>query len=242
DAAVGLDELPEDLLGDAHVLAVVLRRHPQSQQLGAVAFDDLLGRDHVAERLRHLATCAVEREPVRQHGGVRRPARNRDPGEQRAVEPPAVLVAALEVYVGLTELLATLDDGPPARARVEPDVEDVVLAAKRLAAAGGAAHPGRHEVRDRAPEPRVGPFSLEYRRDVRAERLAHERFAAPLAVEGDDRPAPVALAGQAPVRPCGNHVRDPFAAPLGNPPDAGGFSACTAAQVIAIHAEVPLFG
>ena len=51
---------------------VVLRRHPEAQHLGAVLRDQLLGRDVVALRLRHLAPVAVDHEAVGEHRAVGR--------------------------------------------------------------------------------------------------------------------------------------------------------------------------
>ena len=87
-------------LADAHVFAVVDHRHPQAQDLGAALLDDVLRRDGVAERLRHLAARSSIDEAVREHLVERRAAARADADEQRAVEPAAMLVAALEVDVG----------------------------------------------------------------------------------------------------------------------------------------------
>jgi hypothetical protein len=53
--AVGLDIGLEDLLADALVFGIVGRRHPEAQDVGAGLLDDVLRRDGVAQRLRHLA-------------------------------------------------------------------------------------------------------------------------------------------------------------------------------------------
>src|SRR5262249_5858228 len=136
EPAVGVDLLAEDLVRDALIFAVVLGRDPEAQELSALLLDDVLRLDGVPETLRHLAARAIEREAVGQHDVVRRLAGDGDAGEERAVEPAAMLVAALEVEVGMAaQLRALIHDGGPADARVEPDVEDVRLAAKARAPA-----------------------------------------------------------------------------------------------------------
>ncbi len=55
------------------------------------------------------------------------------------MEPAAVLVAAFGVEVGgAVEFGLEVEDGVPACAGLEPDVEDVHLFAELVAAAGGA--------------------------------------------------------------------------------------------------------
>src|SRR5262245_45413802 len=131
-----------------------------------------------------------------------------------------MLVAAFEVQVGARQLGALLHHRLPADARVEPHVEDVGLAPEGAAATLRAAEAGRDELFDRALEPGVGTLAREDCGDVLAERLADVLLPAPFAENGDDRDAPVALAGEAPVRPRGDHVVDPVAAPPGDPAHA----------------------
>ena len=58
------------------------------------------GQDRVAERLRHLLAVFVDDEAVGDDLLERRPPARAQADEQRALEPAAVLVAALEVEVG----------------------------------------------------------------------------------------------------------------------------------------------
>src|SRR5262245_1290804 len=153
DAAVRLDEAGEDLLRDAHPLAAVGGRDPQAEQLGADAPGDRLGRDHVPEALRHLPPADVDEEAVRDHRVVRRAALDRDAGQERAVEPAPVLVAALQVEVRpAAELGAPLDDRLPADTGIEPDVEDVRLETEARPRAAGAGESGRYQLGGRTPE------------------------------------------------------------------------------------------
>jgi hypothetical protein len=139
DSAVGLDKAVYDLVGDADVVAVVHGRGPDAQDFRAVFVDDLLGRDHVAHGLGHLAALAAHHVAVGQHGLVGRHAARADGDQKRAVEPAAVLVRALQVHVRREAAFgALLDHGGEARAGVEPHVQDVVLLLPVRAAAVGA--------------------------------------------------------------------------------------------------------
>ena len=128
--------------------------------------------------------------------------------EQRALEPAAMLVAALEVDVGRPGQL-----GPGgqhrlvARPGVEPDVEDVALAFERGAAARRAGHALGDELLDRPLVPGVGAVHVEDAGRALDERRRQQRFAALDAVDRRDRHAPGALARDAPVGPVGDHVR-----------------------------------
>src|SRR6185503_9047102 len=97
DLAVRLDDPREDLLAQAHFLRVVAHRHPQPEDVGAALLDDVLRLDRIAERLRHLAPVFGDDEAVRQHLAEWRASARTQADEQRALEPPAMLVAALEV-------------------------------------------------------------------------------------------------------------------------------------------------
>src|SRR5213076_1867489 len=110
------------------------------------------------------------------------------------------------------------------------------------AAALGAPHARRHQLGERAAKPGVRALALEDGRHVRAEGLAGDRRAARLAVDGDHRHAPVALARDAPVGSRGDHVADPLAAPGGDPADALDLGERAPAELAALHADEPLLG
>ena len=124
---IGFDQAIENLIRDAHVLAIVFGGHPQAQNLCAEFFDDLLRRDHIAQGLGHLSSLAVERETVSEDAFIRRAPARCQRGEQRRVKPAAVLVAAFEIKIGsATQARIALDDRRPAHSRVEPDVENIL--------------------------------------------------------------------------------------------------------------------
>ncbi len=118
------------------------------------------GLDAVAGALRHGLALAVEQEAVREHGLVRGPSLQRGAGEQRRVEPAAVLVGALQVEVDREAQPLLLRHRRPGDAGVPPDVEDVLLAAElglaalRAGLALGELGPGRAGTRPRPPPPR----------------------------------------------------------------------------------------
>jgi hypothetical protein len=99
-APVAVGDALQDLVADAQVGGVVRLRHPEPQDVGAVALHHLLGRDRVARGLRHLVALGVEREAVGQHAPVGRAADGAAGLEHGGMEPAAVLVGAFEVEVG----------------------------------------------------------------------------------------------------------------------------------------------
>ena len=123
DPSVGLGHAVENLRGDADVFPVILPRHPEPQYLGAVFLDNLFGRDRVAQGLAHLLALAVHHVAVGEHLAVGRGVPYTHGGEQGAVEPAAMLIAALQIHVRRPrQLLSFLQDGRLAHARVEPHV------------------------------------------------------------------------------------------------------------------------
>ena len=67
DLAIALEQRRDEALREARVGGEVHRGEQQAQDVGAVLADDLVRRDDVAERLRHLLGALVEDEAVRQH-------------------------------------------------------------------------------------------------------------------------------------------------------------------------------
>ena len=92
---VDLDDAIEDFLGDGELAGIVGGGHPQAQDFGAERVGDLLRRDDVAARLRHLQPLAVDHEAVREQPPVGRMPVDGAAGEQRRVEPATVLVGTL---------------------------------------------------------------------------------------------------------------------------------------------------
>ena len=114
DLAVRLRDAREDLLADAEFFPVIAHRHPQPEHVGAALLDDVLRRDR---RCRSTSTSSGRRCRSRKpwvttsrYGG--RP-RVPSPSEQRALEPAAMLVAALEIHVGRPRQFGPHATAPP---------------------------------------------------------------------------------------------------------------------------------
>ncbi len=129
-----------------------------------------------------------------------------------------MLVAALEIHVGGPgQVRVERQHRLVARPRVEPHVENVVLAFERRAAARRTAESRRDEFLDRPLVPGVGAVVVEHRRGALDERRRHHRLAAFRAVDGGNRHAPGALARDAPVGTVRQHVEQSVAPPRGDP-------------------------
>ena len=137
--AIGLDGGFEDFRADALVVPVVGGAGPQPQDIGARLFDHVLGRDHIAKRLRHFVAVLVEDEAVSHDDIERRAATSAAAFKERGLKPAAVLVGAFEIHheVGAAsirapdsgetgEMLGVFEHEGMSRAGIEPDVEDVV--------------------------------------------------------------------------------------------------------------------
>jgi hypothetical protein len=91
--------------------------------------------------------------------------------EQRGVEPAPVLIAALEVDVRLLRVLRLPGAQSGVRgARVEPDVEDVLLLVERLLAALGTGEACGSQIGGVPLVPGVGPLASEGVGDVTGQR------------------------------------------------------------------------
>ena len=124
-AAVGVGVALEDLLRQRHLVAVVGRGDPQAQDVRAQLVHDVLRLDTVAQRLGHLAAVLVHGEAVGQALLVRGTLVDRHAGQQRGLEPAAVLVGPFQVQVGRLAEATRGEHAFMGHARIEPDVEDV---------------------------------------------------------------------------------------------------------------------
>ena len=236
DAAVGLGGAVEDLVRHRELRAGVGARHPQPQHVRAEAVDHPLRLDHVAARLRHLAARGVDHEAVRQHRPVGRAAVERGRGQQRGLEPAAVLVGALQVQVGrrAAERGVGRQHGAVGAAGIEPHVERV----RGLHVVGG----GRaQQLLGLQIEPGVDAALLDAFGDpLQQRRRVRVQPAAVAAPEQRDRRAPGALAADAPVRAGFEHAAHAFAAPPGMPVDRRRRRQRPLAQAV-VQAHEPLF-
>ena len=111
ELAIGLGGALQHRGPEADVAGVVGGRHPQAQDVGARGLHQVLRRERVALRLRHLLLALlVEDEAVGQHDVVGRAAARAAAFQQRGVEPAAVLVGAFQVHDGIGAAVALADD------------------------------------------------------------------------------------------------------------------------------------
>src|SRR5438105_15468293 len=116
----------EDLRAEADVFGVIRAHHPQAQDVRTTLLHDLLRRDDVAERFRHLAAVFVERETVGQHGSEGGASAGPASLDQRGLKPAAMLVRPFEVEIGWpSQLRPLLEHEGVSRARIEPYLDDV---------------------------------------------------------------------------------------------------------------------
>ena len=242
DLPIALGDPRHDLLADRHVVAVVHHGNPQAEDVGAVLFDDVLRRDDVADRLRHLAALLVHDEAAGDDPLERRAVLDPAADEERRLEPAAMLVVALEVNGGRPgQLRPRLEHRDVGAAGVEPDVEDVQLLPE--------APPAARATLSRAEKigrwmfvPCISPFTGEELPHPGEELRRGDDSVALLAVEDRDRNAPKALPGDAPVGSVGHHAGHPFFTPRGKPLHFPDLLERAAAQTLLVHADEPLLG
>ena len=229
---------------DGDVGAGIDRGDPQTDDVGAHLVTDLIGVDDVTERLGHLAALAVEREALRDDRLVRSVAVGTHRGEQRALEPTAVLVGALEVHVRrILQLGAILADGLPGDAGVPPHVEDVLIGLEVMAAALGADAGLAQVALGSVSEPGVGALLVEELDDGVERSVVHDLLAAVGAGVAGDRHAPVALAADAPVGTLLDHGTDAVGRVGRIPLDVlTDLLAGLLAQTGLVHRDKPLIG
>mmetsp|Transcript_8242 Transcript_8242/g.24296 ORF Transcript_8242/g.24296 Transcript_8242/m.24296 type:complete len:568 (-) Transcript_8242:1103-2806(-) len=198
-----------DAPADGHVEGEVDRRHPEAQGVGPVsgllllvraALDDRRRIDDVPDGLAHLAAVRVDAEAVRHDAAVGRPAAHSHGGDERGLEPAAVLVLALKVEVHRRPE-PVLDRGPGG-ARVEPDVHGVRAPLVELRVR--AQRLGQQLLRGQLP-PGVRAALCHEPPHVRHDLGRQQRLARVLPVEGWDGHAPGPLPRDAPVAAPDNH-------------------------------------
>ena len=205
DTPVGIGAALQDLLGYRHLAGIVGGRHPQTQDVGAHAVGDFLRRDDVAEGLRHLAAVLVHGESVGQQPLVRRMTVDGRAGQQRGVEPAAMLIGTFQIEIGTRAALVahgvrTAHHMPMGGAGIEPDIQGI----------------GDLFVLRRFVAKQFGSIQLRPGLDTALLHtlchLLHQldgarvQLAVFLVQEERDRHAPDALARDTPVRTSGDHA------------------------------------
>ena len=200
---------------------IILRGHPQAEQIGSPFFANLGRQDDIAKRFGHRPALLVERPTVREHPPIRRALANPNADQQRAVEPAAILVRALQIHVrrprqfGIGFARRT-KHGKVRRSGVKPDVENIALLAPLCAAAiAGGASRKQFFGGMRVPGVRAFFFKPANHLPKRGEIL--QPLAAFITIENHQRHAPDALPRNAPVGTMRDHLVNAFLAPLGRP-------------------------
>src|SRR5579883_1666338 len=118
------------------------------------------------------------------------------------MEPAAVLISAFQIHIRRPgQLVLRIENRQMARARIEPDVQDVGFLAETSCAAFCALMAGTDQLGCRFCVPDIGRGKTKLADDALEHTLFREWLSAIFAIEDDDRHAPDALARNAPVRP-----------------------------------------
>ena len=126
DTPIHFHQVVDDVLGDADIVPVIRGGYPEPEDVRPVLLDDLLGAHRVSHGFRHFPSFAVNDEPMCQDGAERRVTPSSHTVQQGSLEPPAVLVAPLEVHFRRpTQFRARFQDRDVAGAGIEPDIHDV---------------------------------------------------------------------------------------------------------------------
>ena len=216
---VDVRELTQDSGADGHIGGVIHRAHPESQHISAVSrllllvfasLDNHHRINDIAEGFAHLSPLLVESEPMGEHALVGGMAMDGHGGEQRALEPAAVLIGSFEVKIGgVAERVSLARHGSPAGSGVEPHVHGVGAFAPLIGLVGvGRWQQSRFVVLPPNVAAVGGDQSLDMAQGVGVEQ--HLVIAA--VIEHRDRYSPGALAGDAPVPPLLHHRFDSVAA------------------------------
>ena len=218
-----------EVFAGRHVFAKIDGGHPQADDFAAHAVGNIYRVHAVAERFAHGPALLVQCPASGRNVGVGRAPAQRNRGQQRRVEPAAMLIAAFEVQhfspfavlegrIRGLQLGVALAYGKPACAGVKPHVEDVGFLAECRAAAMGAGGVSRQQRGDLSCVPCLGAVLLKQLHDFAIERRVQDGLLAAFAKEDRDGHAPDALAADAPVGARGDHVGDALLAP-GRVPD-----------------------
>src|SRR5690606_11087701 len=161
---------------------------------------DVLRRDRIAERLRHLLAVLVHGETMSHDGVIWRPTARAAAFQKRRMEPATMLVRAFQIDISRPFHVRTIFQRESMRrTRIEPDVQDIAYL--RPAFIGAAAE---EPLARTFGKPRIGAFCLERFKDALVDGIILKDVAF-LIHENADRHAPRPLARKYPVRPAFDH-------------------------------------
>ncbi len=155
----------------------------------------------------------VDDEAVGEDGPVGRLAGGGDGGEQRRLEPAAMLVAAFEIEIG-GEVQARGAFATTAAQLVPESIQTSSVSRPFFRPSGRSSAAASSSADAREPDARA--FLLDEVGECAHDLFAQERLLA-LAIENGQGNAPGALARDAPVGPGFDRAADAVAAVLGNP-------------------------
>ena len=130
-----LRQMLEHFLGNTHILSIIGRSNPQTQNICAIFLHNLLRTDAIACRLGHLLALFVHNHTMGNDSLIRCLANRCNRSQHGRLEPATILVVTFQIYIhrnGL--LLALFNDSCPAGTRVKPYVHGVGFLIKFMAA------------------------------------------------------------------------------------------------------------
>ena len=80
-----------------HLPTVIGGGNPETNDICAERFHDLLGTDDIAQGFGHFQSLGVDGEAMGKHTFIRSAAIDRHCGEQRRLKPTAVLIRSLKI-------------------------------------------------------------------------------------------------------------------------------------------------
>ena len=131
DPAIGVGQLPHDIIGNADISPVIGRSGPEPEHIGPVLFDNRIRRHHIANGLGHFAPVLIHHKAMGENGligGLAGPAHT---GQKGGMKPSPVLVASLQIHIGRArQPFPFFEDGRMAHPGIKPDIQDIMVLCK----------------------------------------------------------------------------------------------------------------
>ena len=241
DFSVYLAELLEDVVGNTDVGMVVGGSNPQTQDVCTEFIGDLRWVDTVAQRFVHCFALCVHYPAVGANCLVRSNALPCNRGQQRGLEPAAVLVSALQVQVSRpSQVWSFHQHCCVAGTGVKPNVHDVGFFSEFFASALFTFGSLWKDFLSFMGPPCIRAFFAEQVGNCFDRLLVDVEFSTFFAVEDWNWNTPQSLTGDTPVGAVGDHVLDAAFTPSRNPFNLFDFTDCIFFEIL--HRAEPLFG
>lgn len=245
-SAIIFADLTENALADGEVGAIIFGSNPEAQHISPALIHDILGWNDIAQALAHGLAFFVEGKAMGEDGFIGGGAASGHGDEKTGVEPSAVLVGAFEVELRRgVEFGAIFKNGNVGGAAIEPDIEDIRFFFDGTVGGIGMGEVFGKKIFDGPGPPGVGTFFGGELDQFFDNGRIEDAFARGFADHSRDGYAPSALAGETPVGPIADHVRDPAASPFWDPLDLifDGIDGPGSDRGFAfVHGEEPLLG